>query len=79
MDTLSGIGGWGGGGGGQLYQNNICFPSEKRSSLKGKNLLPLEASSVLLQILPFQKGIFLKGTDIQERKQSQRLCPLLKW
>ena len=41
-----------------LREVKICFclPSEKESSLKGKNLLPLGANSFLLQLTTFQKG-----------------------
>ena len=35
----------------------FCFPSEKGSTLKGKNLLPLGANSFLLELNPFQKGL----------------------
>ena len=37
--------------------NSFCFPSEKRSTLKGRNLLPLGANFFLLEKTPFQKGI----------------------
>ena len=32
-------------------------PSEKGSTLKGKNLLPRGANSFLLEKIPFQKGV----------------------
>ena len=35
----------------------FCFPSEKWSTLKGKNLLLLGPNSFLLEKTPFQKGI----------------------
>ena len=46
----------------QPLSNLFYFPSEKGSSLKGKNLLPLGANSFLLEQIPFEKGV-------QERKQ----------
>ena len=47
----------------------LCFPSEKESTLKGKNLLPLGANSFLLELTHFQKelGIQYKQTEIYKR------------
>ena len=48
MDTLSGV---------ATLSKLFCLPSEKGSTLKGKNLLPLGANSFLLEYTPFQKGL----------------------
>ena len=40
------------------------LPSEKVSTLKGKNLLPLGANSFLLEKTPFHKGL-----GVQESKK----------
>ena len=42
---------------GEEIINNFCFPSEKGSTLKGKNLLPFGANSFCLELAPFQKGM----------------------
>ena len=49
---------------GDNYHNCFLPPSEKGSTLKGKNLLPLEANSLLFEKTPFQKG-----TGAMETKQ----------
>ena len=36
-------------GGGAIFVKSFCLPSEKGSTLKGKNLLPLGAGSFLLE------------------------------
>ena len=52
----------------------FCAPSEKRSTLKGKNLLPRGANSFLLGYAPFQKGV-----GVPERKQEiTKVVSLLK-
>ena len=75
MDTLQGR---------ELYPN--CFnPSEKGSTLNGKNLLLLGANFFHLEYTPFRKGLmcrgckqkgtkvvytpFQKGSDMQRSKQ----------
>ena len=50
MDTLSGE---------VTLSKVFCLPSEKGSTLKGKNLLPVGANSFLLELIPFQKGFNL--------------------
>ena len=40
------------------------FSSEKRSTLKGNNCLPLGAI-----VFPFRADIFQKGIDVYERKE----------
>ena len=47
MDTLSRE---------KTLSKQFYLPSEKGSTLKGKNLLPLGANSFLLEQTPFQKG-----------------------
>ena len=42
----------------------FCLPSEKGSTQKGKNLLPLGANSFLLELTPIRNGV-----DVQESKQ----------
>ena len=37
----------------------ICIHSEKGTTLKGKNLLPMGAHSILVAETSFQKGIFV--------------------
>ena len=51
-----------------------CLLSEKSSSLKGKNLLPLGANSFLLEKRSFQKGFVCRKVN----SKSQKLPPLQK-
>ena len=54
IDTLSGV---------AILSKLFCLPSEKGSTLTGKNLLPMGANSFLLEWTPFQKGF-----GVQESK-----------
>ena len=48
--------------------------SEKRSTLKGKNLLPLGANSFLLEKTLFRRDLMSRGTN----RMSQKLPPLFR-
>ena len=45
-----------------ILSNCLCLHSEKRSIIKGKNLLPKGENVLLLEQIPFQKGL-----DLQEQ------------
>ena len=52
---------------GTIFATSVCFtacqlPSEKGSTLKGKNLLPLGTNSFLLEESPFRRSNFDKVT-----------------
>ena len=49
---------------GATLSKSFCFPSEKGSTLKGKNLLPLGANSLLLEEIPLQK----EGLGVQRNE-----------
>ena len=53
--------------------NAVCLPSEKRCTLKGKNLLPLGANSEFAPLgskfFPVRVDSFQKGLGVQENKQ----------
>ena len=59
MNTLSGDAG---------MLKLFCLPSEKGSTLKGKNLLHQGANSFLLELNPFQKGGMLESNhEVRKR------------
>ena len=49
----------------------ILLPSEKESSLKGKNLLPVGANSFLLEKTPLAEGTWCAETKKKKKKKSQ--------
>ena len=51
-----------------MAPNTFLLTSEKRSTLKGKNLLPVGANSFRLEQTPFQKGIGIQGRKEEVRK-----------
>ena len=51
-----------------LFQNCFWLPSEKGSTLKGNNLLPVGANCFLLETTPFKRGLVYR--------KSQQLSPL---
>ena len=61
MDTHSG-------GGNSISLFCFFIPSEKGSTLKGKNLLPLGANSFLLGQTPFQKSPGVKESKEEDIK-----------
>ena len=65
MDTLSE---------GTILSKMFLSPSEKGSTLKEKNLLPLEANSFLLQLTTFQKEL---GVQVSKQEVAI-LLPFLK-
>ena len=58
--------------------SNIVFaPSEKGSTLKGKNLLPSANRSFNSRVTPFQKGISVRKANRKIQKFS--LLPCTNW
>ena len=60
----------------EITLDKLCFTSllEKGSTLKGENLLPLGANSLLLEWTSFQKGFAVWET----KQEVTGLFPLLK-
>ena len=59
------------------FKNSKLFllPSEKRYTLKGKNLLPLGANSFLSEQTPFQKVTDMQETNRSSQKVSRcKIC-----
>ena len=49
-----------------VVDKNVCLPSEKGSTQKGKNLLPKRALSFLVEYTPLQKrhGVQVSKTEV---------------
>ena len=56
-----------------IEQERGCFTSEKRTTLKAKNMLTLDANPFLLELIPFRKW----GLCVQEGKQETQKLPSL--
>ena len=56
----------------QLYRNSFCFPSEKESTLKGKNL-PLGG-----KFFPFRVDSFSEGAWFEGKQTGKKVVSLVK-